>query len=131
MVSASDESLSFGGWRRGDGNRMLAEAMQSFQQTSAAIHVDFTLTRTTYTHVSADPVQPIMETVFHNGCTLKNGSDRILGAQQVQDGDLASRFPRSHSKQASVGCLVGVHMLIGQTCCVAKRETNTILHRWL
>ena len=57
-----------------------------------AIHVDVTLTRTTYISIVAYHVHPFMEMVFPDGCGLfqqdnamlqsKNGSGMVLGTQQ-------------------------------------------------
>ena len=60
----------------------------------SAIHVDVTLTCTTYLSIAADHVHSFMETVFPDGCGLfqqdnapckksKNVSGMVCGAQQV------------------------------------------------
>ena len=81
-----------------------------------AIHVDVTLTRTTYLSIVADHVHPFMETVFPDGCGLIR-QDNAPGhkAEMVQEWfeehnnglQVFTRPPNSsriQSKRASVGC---------------------------
>ncbi|KAK3509169.1 hypothetical protein QTP70_020280 [Hemibagrus guttatus] len=75
-----------------------------------AIHVDVTLTCTTYLSTVADHVHSFMETVFPDGCGLfQQDNAPCHKAKTVQEwfdehNNLASKFPRFQSNRASVGC---------------------------
>ena len=91
-------------------------AMLCCKSLAPAIHVDVTLTRTTYLSIVADHVHPFMETVFPDGCGLIR-QDNAPGhkAEMVQEwfeehnnGLQVFTWPpnssRIQSKRASVGC---------------------------
>ena len=74
-------------------------AMFCWETLGPAIHVDVTLTRTTYQSIVADHVHPFMETVFPGGCGLFQQDNA-----SCHKAKMASKFPRSQSNRASVGC---------------------------
>lgn len=47
-----------------DGNKLPKETL------GPAIHVDVTLTHSTYISIISDHIHPFMETVYHDGCDL-------------------------------------------------------------
>ena len=58
------------GRRQAGGGSVMLWAMFCWETLGPAIHVDVTLTRTTYLSIVADHVHPFMETVFPGGCGL-------------------------------------------------------------
>ena len=104
------------GRKQSGGGRVMLWAMFCWETLGPAIHVDVTLTRTTYLSIVADRVHTFMETVFPDYCDLfqqdnalchkaKNGSGMVWGTQkQVSGDDLASKFLRSQSNRASLKC---------------------------
>ena len=58
------------GRRQAGGGSVMLWAMFCWETLGPAIHVDVTLTRTTYLSIVADHVHPFMETVFPDGCGL-------------------------------------------------------------
>ncbi|KAK3530443.1 hypothetical protein QTP86_024354 [Hemibagrus guttatus] len=58
------------GRRQAGGGSVMLWAMSCWETLGPAIHVDVTLTHTTYLSVVADHVQPFMETVFPDDCSL-------------------------------------------------------------
>ncbi|KAK3515693.1 hypothetical protein QTP70_028532 [Hemibagrus guttatus] len=91
-------------------------AMFCWETFSSAIHVDVTLTCTTYLSTAADHVHPFMETVFPDGCGLfQQDNAPCHKAKMVQEWfdehnnefevlTWPPNFPRSQSNRASVGC---------------------------
>ncbi|KAK3566845.1 hypothetical protein QTP86_004548 [Hemibagrus guttatus] len=72
-VAWSDESrflLHHMGRRKAGRGSVMLWAMFCWETLGHAIHVDVTLTRTTYLSIAADHVHPFMETVFPDGCGL-------------------------------------------------------------
>ena len=81
----------------------------------SAIHVDVSLTRTTYLSIIAHHVHPFMDSVFPDGCGLfQQDNVPCHKAKIAQDWfeehknevlvNLTSKFPRSQSNWASVRC---------------------------
>lgn len=80
----------------------------------SGIHVDVSLTRTTYLNIVSVQVHPFIATVFFNGSGLFQWVNAPCHtAKTVQEWFeerdrkfkvLASSFPRSLSERASVGC---------------------------
>ncbi|KAK3560338.1 hypothetical protein QTP86_006422 [Hemibagrus guttatus] len=58
------------GRRRAGGGSVLLWAMFCWETLGPAVHVDVTLTRSTYLSIVADHVHPFMETLFPDGCVL-------------------------------------------------------------
>jgi len=58
------------GRRQAGGGSVMLWAMFFWETLGTAIHVDVTLTRTTYLSIVVDRVHPFMETVFPGGCGL-------------------------------------------------------------
>ncbi|KAK3540543.1 hypothetical protein QTP70_034300 [Hemibagrus guttatus] len=56
------------GRRQASGRSVMLWAVFCWETLGPAIHVDVTLTRTTYLSIVADHVYPFMETVFPDGC---------------------------------------------------------------
>ncbi|KAK3543536.1 hypothetical protein QTP70_023867, partial [Hemibagrus guttatus] len=91
-------------------------AMFCWETLGSSIHVDATLTCTTYLSIVADHVHPFMKTVFPDGCGLfPQENVPCHKAKMVQEWidernngfevlTLVSKFPRSQSNRASVGC---------------------------
>ena len=94
------------GRRQASRGSVILWAMFCWETLCSAIHVDVTLTCTTYLNIVADHGQPFMETVCPDGCGLfqqdkvvpqsEHGSGMVWGAQQrVWGVDLALKFPKS------------------------------------
>ncbi len=85
-------------------------AMFCKETLGPAIHVNVTLTRTTYLSIIADHGHPFMETVFSGGCGLfQQDNVPCNKAKMVQEwfqehNNEFSKFPRTQSNWASVGC---------------------------
>lgn len=58
------------GRRQAGGGSVMLWAMFCWETLGLAIHVDVTLTRTTYLSIVADHVHPFMETIFPGGSGL-------------------------------------------------------------
>ena len=56
------------GRRQACGGSVILWALFCWETLGPAIHVDVTLTRTTYLSIVTDHVHPFMETVFPDGC---------------------------------------------------------------
>jgi len=56
------------GRRQAGGGSVMLWAMFCWETMGPAIHVDVTLTRTTYLSIVADYVHPFMETLFPGSC---------------------------------------------------------------
>ncbi|KAK3513688.1 hypothetical protein QTP70_028775 [Hemibagrus guttatus] len=114
--------------------------MFCWETLGPAIHVDFTLARTTYLSIAADHVHPFMETVFPDGCGLfqqdnaksqfNRASVRCAGQTSPIHGGPTSQL--KGLKGSSANILVpdttahlqgssGVHASMGQGCFGSKR----------
>ncbi|KAK3519048.1 hypothetical protein QTP70_016372 [Hemibagrus guttatus] len=58
------------GRRRAGGGSVMLWAMFCWETLGPAVHVDVTLTRSTYLSIVADHVHSFMETLFPDGCVL-------------------------------------------------------------
>ncbi|KAK3560711.1 hypothetical protein QTP86_014737, partial [Hemibagrus guttatus] len=58
------------GRRRAGGGSVLLWSMFCWETLGPAVHVDVTVTRSTYLSIVADHVHPFMETLFPDGCVL-------------------------------------------------------------
>ncbi|MCI4375370.1 hypothetical protein PGIGA_G00108680 [Pangasianodon gigas] len=103
------------GRRQARGGSVMLWAMFCWETLCPGIYVDVTLTRTTYLNIVADQIHPFIATVSPNGSglfqqdnvpcyTAKIVQEWFEEHDRVQDVDLASKFPRSQSHRASVGC---------------------------
>ncbi|KAK3564923.1 hypothetical protein QTP86_031044 [Hemibagrus guttatus] len=63
-------SMHYGKKASQGGGSVMLWAMFCWETLGPAIHVDVTLTRTTYLSIVTDHVHPLMETVFPDGCGL-------------------------------------------------------------
>ncbi|KAK3519768.1 hypothetical protein QTP70_003892 [Hemibagrus guttatus] len=74
------------GRRRAGGGSVLLWAMFCWETLGPAIHVDVTLTRSTYLSIVADHVHPFMETLFPDGCGLFQQDNALCHkAEMVQE----------------------------------------------
>lgn len=113
---------------------------QCWETSDPTIHVDFSLTFTTYLSTAPDHVHPFMKMVLPKGCGLflqdnapqskvQEGSGIVWEAQQVWGIGLASKFPSSQCNWVSVGC-AGQTRLIhwGSTLqCIGLKGSVTII----
>ncbi|KAK3561066.1 hypothetical protein QTP86_026371 [Hemibagrus guttatus] len=102
------------GRRQASGGSVMLWAMFCWETVGPAIHMDVTLTCSTYLSIVADRIHPFMETVFPDGCGLLQQDNAPchstkMGQEWFDEHNnefevLTSKFPRSQSNQASVGC---------------------------
>ncbi|KAK3561744.1 hypothetical protein QTP86_012991 [Hemibagrus guttatus] len=81
------------GRRRVGGGSVLLWAMFCWETLGPAVHVDVTLTRSTYLSIVADHVHPFMETLFPDGCGL---------FQQDKKAEMVQEWFDEHNNQFEV-----------------------------